>query len=331
MSQLDFIRRSTDQVLSGRPLSEEAGLRLLSTEGPDLGDLMAAANRVRHHFKGDRVHLCAIINAKSGRCPEDCGFCVQSIHSKSQLKTHPILSADELFEAARAVQATGAHAVGIVTSGLTVSDLELDVICRTVARIRKELSIRPDASLGMLDDWRARRLKEAGLCGYHHNVETARSFFPKVCTTHSYDEHLATLAVARKAGFHICSGGIFGLGETPDQQVEMAETLRQVSPDRVCLNFLMPIAGTRLAGAKSMRALEILRLIAVYRMMLPDKDINICAGRDLYLGQVQGMIFFAGANATMIGNYLTQPGRPADLDLALLKSLELNVDPSGTS
>ena len=318
---LELIRTSCSDVLAGGALSPKTALKLLACQGPDVMDLLAAGNRVRIQFKGNTADLCSVINAKSGRCPEDCAFCAQSVHSVSSVTTYPLMSADEIFEAARAAESAGARSVGIVTSGLGPTDEELDVICDAVGRIRRELSVRPDASLGMLSPSKVARLKEAGLYGYHHNVETAESFFGEVCSTHAYADHLETLTRARSAGFRICSGGIFGLGETLDQRIELAETMREVKPDRVCMNFFIPVAGTRLAGQPALTPLEILKLIAVFRLMLPEFDINVCAGRELHLGDLQGMIFFAGANVTMIGNYLTQAGRPPEEDLKLLSDL----------
>ena len=304
-------------------MAPHVALKLLGCLRSDVMDLLAEANRVRQHFKGDRVHLCAVINAKSGRCPEDCAFCAQSVHSASKIPTYPLKPADEIFEEARAIEEMGARAVGIVTSGLGPTDKELEVICKVIERIRKELKVLPDASLGMLTEKKARMLKEAGLHGYHHNVETAESFFGRVCSTHPYSQHLETLAIAKAAGFRICSGGIFGLGESLEQRIEMAETLRQVDPDRVCMNFFIPVEGTRIEGGGSLSPMEILKLIAVYRLMLPQQDINVCAGREMHLRDLQGMIFFAGANATMIGNYLTQAGRPASEDLKLVEDAGL--------
>ena len=324
---LDLIRASCSDVVAGRMLSSQTARKLLDCQGPDVVDLFAAANRVRVHFKGNTVDLCSVINAKSGRCPEDCAFCAQSVHSASEVATHPLMSVGEIFDAARAAEAAGAQSVGIVTSGLGPTEEELDVICEAVGRIGRELSIRPDASLGMLSASKVARLKEAGLYGYHHNVETAESFFGEVCSTHSYADHQETLARARSAGFRVCSGGIFGLGETPEQRIELAETMRRVGPDRVCMNFFIPVAGTRLAEQIPLRPLEILKLIAVFRLMLPDRDINVCAGREMHLGDLQGMIFFAGANVTMMGNYLTQAGRHACEDLKLLRDLDIAGPP----
>ncbi len=300
-------------------------MELLGCSGSDVMDLLAAANRVRVRFKGERIDLCGIVNAKSGRCPEDCAFCAQSVSSRSEVATYPLKGAEEIVESARALEGMGARSVGIVTSGRGPSEKELEVICEAVRRIRKVLRILPDASLGMLTEAKAARLKAAGLHGYHHNVETAESFFGTICTTERYREHLVTLRMAMGAGLRIWGGGLFGLGESAAQRVEMAETMRQVRPDRVCLNFFMPVAGTRVSGEHVPGPVEILKIIAVYRLMLPELDINVCGGREMHLRDLQGMMFWAGANATMIGNYLTQAGRSASEDVRLAADLGLGV------
>ena len=313
-----------DRVLADGKVTKSEGVELLGLEGAAVSDLLAAATHVRERFKGNRVHLCAIVNAKSGNCPEDCGFCAQSLHNDAKVETFPMLSVDRIFEGARNAQAMGARCFGIVTSGRSLNEADVDVVCAAVRRIRRELTIPPSASLGVLTEGMARSLEEAGLHGYHHNVETARSFYPQVCTTHAWEENIATLRLAHRCGFHVCSGGIFGIGESPEQRVEMAEELAAEEIDRVCLNFFIPVPGTRLADRPAMRPGEILKTIAVFRLFHPARDINICAGRGVHLRDAQGMIFHAGASAMMIGNYLTQPGRSPDADLQLLRDLDLS-------
>jgi len=198
---------------------------------------------------------------------------------------------------------------------------ELTTVCDAVRAIRAELDILPDASLGLLTDALAERLKAAGLNGYHHNVETAPSYYPQVCTTHTFEENVATLRRAKRFGFTVCSGGVLGIGETVDQRVELAEVLSEEDIDRVCLNFFMPIVGTRFADEKPMSPMAILKTIAVFRLFFPSQDVNVCAGREMHLRDVQGMIFLAGASATMVGDYLTQAGRAAEADLQLLRDL----------
>jgi biotin synthase len=317
------IREIRDRVLGGGKLTHSEGVELLGLEGVAAQELMTAASHVREHTKGRRVHLCAIVNAKSGNCPEDCGFCAQSLHNKAHIVGFPMISVAEIVDAARRAELSGARCFGIVTSGRTTTLRDLETVCEAVRLIRRDLEVHPGASLGILTDEMAGKLRDAGLQTYHHNVETAPSYYPSVCTTHSYEENLETLRLAGKYGFHVCSGGIFGIGETVTHRVEMAETLRDEAIDRVCLNFFMPIKGTRFERQPPLEPMEILKTIAVYRLFLPDKDVNICAGREMHLRDLQGMAFLAGASATMIGDYLTQQGRPVEEDLRMLRDMDL--------
>ncbi len=313
-----------DRVLSGGAPTHGEAVELLGLEGSGVSDLMAAAAHVREKFKGNRVHLCAIVNAKSGNCPEDCGFCAQSLHNHAEIATFPMLSVDAILAAAKEAASMGARCFGIVTSGRSLDAHDVDVVCEAARRIRRELRVNPSASLGVLTEPMAQALKEAGLYGYHHNVETARSYYPNVCSTHTWEENIATLRLARKFGFHVCSGGLFGIGESPAQRVEMAEELAAEDIERVCLNFFLPIKNTRFEGLSAMRPAEILKTIAVFRLFHPARDINICAGRGVHLRDAQSLIFNAGASAMMVGNYLTQPGRRPEDDHQMLRDLDLD-------
>jgi biotin synthase len=234
-----------------------------------------------------------------------------------------MIGVGEILAAARKARDSGARCFSIVTSGRSISAADLDVVCDAVRAIRRELDLVPSASLGILTEEMGEKLRSAGLGGYHHNVETAPGYYPAVCSTHSYEENLETLRLAKRLGFTVCSGGLFGIGETPEHRVEMAETLVGEEIDRVCLNFFIPVPGTRFEHARPLAPMEILKTIAVYRLLMPKTDVNVCAGRELHLADLQGMIFFAGASAMMIGNYLTQEGRPPDRDLHMLRDLGL--------
>ena len=322
-----FISKVTDRIINGGEISEDEALRLSTVSGTDRFALFMAANRVKEHFVGSRVSLCSIINAKSGRCAENCAFCAQSSHHSSDVPIYPLLDEESLVAGAYAAEKCGSICYGIVTSGtgITPGD-ELDRICKALKRIRMETSINPSCSLGILDNETAKRLKDAGSDTYHHNLETSRSFFPLICTTHDYEEDVATVKAAKSAGMKVCSGGIFGLGETPAQRIEMALTLRELVVDSVPLNFLNPIAGTRLENASNISPQECLVTIAVYRLLLPDKLITVCGGREKNLRDLQSWMFFAGASGTMIGNYLTTTGRNTDDDWQMLRDLEIDTE-----
>lgn len=316
-----------ERIMAGHVLSEDEAIRLMNVQGTDRFALFLAASRVKEHYVGNRVSLCSIINAKSGRCPENCAFCAQSAHHESDVPVYPLVDEESLVAGAREAEKNGSICYGIVTSGTTITKgEELDRICRALTKIRQETAIDPSCSLGLLDEKTALILKQAGAATYHHNLETARSFFPNICTTHDYEEDVRTVRAAKNAGMTVCSGGIFGLGESPAQRVEMALTLRELDVDSVPLNFLNPIEGTRLAGSNLISPQECLVTIAIYRLLLPAKMITVCGGRERNLRDLQSWMFFAGASGTMIGNYLTTTGRNSADDWQMLHDLELEAE-----
>jgi len=321
----NFIKELTNRIIGGGTLTPEEAVRLSETQGADVYDLFRAATRIKEQFVGTEVHLCSIINAKSGRCAEDCAFCAQSAHHSTDAPVYPLVQEERLLESARAAETNGSACFGIITSGTTVNDTELEQILTALRRIRQETTILPSCSLGIIDEETARKLKDAGMDTYHHNLETAASFFPSICTTHAYEDDVNTVRAVKKAGVKVCCGGIFGLGETAAQRVEMALTLKELDVDSVPINFLNPIEGTRLEGAANISAIDCLKTIAIYRMILPDKRITVCGGREKNLRDLQSWIFFAGANGTMIGNYLTTAGRNVDVDLTMFSDLGLKT------
>lgn len=303
---------------------------LMNSAGSDFYSLLARAGAIREQTRGRRVVLCGILNAKSGRCSEDCSFCAQSAHYRTDAPVHPLVDADRMVERAREVEAMGAREYSIVTSGNTIrKDSEIDEICRALERLRDEGTLWRCASLGNLSNDHLLRLANAGLTNYHHNLETSRSFFPKVCTTHEYEQDVETVRRAKALGLKVCCGGVFGLGEGPDHRVELASTLQELDVDSVPINLLNPIPGTPLEGGNGLTAMDGLRIIAVYRLMMPDKDIYVCGGREAILGDLQSWIFLAGANGMMVGNYLTTAGRDHGLDLQMVEDQGLEVMPCG--
>ena len=284
-------------------------------------DLLAAAAAVRH-LRGPRgTGTCAIINAKSGKCPENCAFCAQSSHYVTGAPVYPLQDTEHLVRQACEMAAHGIARCGLVTSGTALSDRELDALCESALKMRAEAPIRLCASLGLLTKEKARRLVEAGISRYHHNLETARSFFPSICTTHAYDEDLATLAIARSAGLEVCSCGIFGLGESWVQRVELLQTLREVGVDSLPVNFLCPVPGTPLGSRSPLAPWEALRVVALARLMHPEQEIIICGGRLSTLKDEQALVLTAGASALMSGNYLTTRGFGYADDDALLAAV----------
>ncbi len=325
-----FIEQTADRIIAGESVNAAEALQLSGATGSDLYLLLAGAGRVREHFMGNSVTLCSIINAKSGQCPENCAFCAQSAHNSTSVANYELVGEDEMVRCASMAQENGASCYGIITSGTGISKgAELDRICATLRRIRQESAILPSCSLGIMDYETALTLKKAGMVTYHHNLETARSFFPQICTTHDYEEDVETVRVAKRAGLKVCSGGIFGLGESFAQRIEMALTLRELAVDSMPVNFLDPVEGTRLQHANYLTPLDCLKTIAVCRFLLPDRQIKVCGGRDKNLRELQSWIFMAGASGMMIGNYLTKAGRDPQLDRKMISDLGLEVAECG--
>jgi biotin synthase len=314
-----------DRVLEGGYMEEEEALRLMSLEGPDIFSLIASANRIRTRFKDNKISLCSIINAKSGNCEEDCSFCPQSIHHSAEVDPFPHVDPDKVIREMNKARNQGADRFGIVTSGKGPGEKDREYILDVLARLREEGSLHRCASLGIINREEAAQLKEAGLQEYHHNLETARSFFPGICATHEYQEDVDTIIAIKEAGLLACCGGIFGLGESAEQRVELAQTLRELDVDSIPLNFLHPIPGTPAENNKPLRPMEVLKIIAVYRFYLPDKDIKVAGGREHNLRDLQSWMFAAGANSTMVGHYLTTAGRDYRADLKMIEDLELVV------
>jgi biotin synthase len=310
------------------PISGEEARRLIHhTSGAALEALLDRAEAVRRAVHGDEVALCGITNAKSGRCAEDCGFCSQSAHfPDAGAPVYPLVSADEIVAQAKAAERAGAREFSIVTSGTRVArESELATLEEAVRRLRAETAVEPCASLGLMKEPELARLKAAGLMHYHHNLETAPSFFGNVCTTHAFEEQLETIRTAKRLGFKLCSGGILGMGETPEQRVELAETIRELGIDCVPVNFLNPRAGTPMEHVKAITAEECLAALAVYRLMMPGAHLFVMGGREVNLGARQELIFRAGANGTMVGNYLTSAGRAPDLTVNMVEAQGLRL------
>ena len=310
-----------------RELPAELALGLGTVPADDLTELFALTDRLRRARSGNAIHLCAIINAKSGRCSEDCRFCAQSGHWRTAAPAYPLLSADQIVASATGACDRGARAFGIVTSGKGIERREeVDEIERAIAGVAS-LGIRACVSPGVVAGDTMARWKAAGLWRYHHNLETARSFFPSVCTTHDYEEDVAAVRRAQALGLTVCCGGLFGLGESWEQRVELGVTLRELRPDSVPVNFLIPVPGTPLADAPVLAPRECLRTIALLRLLLPRAAIRVCGGREHNLRAAAPLIFAAGADSIMVGDLLTTTGPAVAADLAMLADLGLEPAP----
>jgi biotin synthase len=317
------------RVLSGGSITRDEALQLFNLESSaDIYDLLSWANRVREHFKGRKIHLCSIVNAKAGACSENCSFCAQSSFYQTSSPKYGFVDPEPVFEAADEASKNGVTAVGLVAAwkGLNEGPM-LDEVCERIRDLKASGKTRPDASLGIIKSQRvADRLKEAGLECYGHNLESSRRFFPKTCTTHTYDDRLETIGYLKEAGIKICSGGIIGMGETREDRCDLAFSLKEIGANVVPINILNPIPGTPFENNSPLPPLEILKTIACFRLILPRQEIMIAGGRTVNLRDLQSMVFMAGASALMVGNYLTTLNQPVEKDLQMLK--DLGLDPS---
>jgi biotin synthase len=321
-----FWERIEADSLSGKGIRPEDALVVLGLPQSEIWRLLAVSERVRHRFKGDQIRLCSIVNAKSGLCSEDCAFCSQSSRSKASIEKYPLMEEDQIVMAARDAKQRGAREFSIVTSGVSMrSSRELDRVGKAIARIRSEVGLETCVSLGALSAENISFLLSRGLRSVHHNLETARGFFPSICTTHDYEEDIRAVRVAKAAGAWVCCGGIFGIGESAADRVELAMTLRELDVDSIPVNFLNPIEGTPLDGTSELAPFCCLKIIVMMRLCHPSREIIICGGREVNLRDLQGLIFAAGASGMMIGNYLTTSGRPAEDDLRMVKDLGLGI------
>ena len=314
------------KALSGAVLTREESFWLFELEASaDIDDLMAWANRIREQYRGNRIHLCSIVNAKAGACPEDCKFCAQSAFYDTTSPRSGFVDMEPVTVAAEEAGRNGVNALGLVAAwkGLNEGPM-LDEVCARFQQLSKGGRVRADASLGLIKSQRvAERLKEAGVACYNHNLETSRRFFPSVCSTHSYEDRLQTIGYLKQAGIKICSGGIIGMGETRQDRCELALSLQAIQAEFVPMNFLNPIPGTPFEKLPPLPPLEILKTIACFRFILPRQDIMIAGGRAVNLRDLQPLVFMAGASALMVGNYLTTGGQPVEKDLLMLKDLGL--------
>ncbi len=319
------ITRILNDVLAGASIDSSSASSLSDIKGQDLWDLISAAGRVRAHFRGTTIDICSIVNAKSGACGEDCSYCAQSVHHSTGAPVYPLISAEQMKRAAESAKQNGAKRFCIVTSGRGIDSSEdLHTIAGGIRHVRN-IGLSPCATLGTLTQDQLSCLRDAGLERYHHNIETSRAYFPRICTTHTFEERLAVLDHARSVGLSACSGGILGMGETMEDRISMALTLRDMNVDSVPINFLMPIQGTPLEHVRAITPLEALHSIALFRFILPRKEIRICAGRGTSLGRLHPFIFAAGADGFMIGNYLTTSGLDPQEDLKMVGDLGLRI------
>ncbi|MGH7145856.1 MAG: biotin synthase BioB [Planctomycetota bacterium] len=311
-------------LAGGGALTRDEGLLLADATQIDLDDLLYWANKLRRRFVGDEIQACGIVSAKTGACSEDCKFCAQSSHYETQSPVHKMLEPEAIAEAARRARDEGAYGFGIVMSGYGISSRrELDQVVAGLEAIGQIGGIEPHGSFGIVNDEHVSRMKAAGLVCANHNLETSERYYAEVCSTHSWRERYQTVQAYKRHGVKTCSGGLFGMGENWADRVDLALALAELDVDNVPMNFLHHIDGTPFEHQEPLAPRDILRTIAIYRFALPKQDIGIYGGREVNLRDLQSWIFHAGANAMMVGNYLTTTGRNSELDQKMVADLGL--------
>ncbi|MEG1254647.1 biotin synthase BioB [Clostridium sp.] len=325
----EFIKGLEKKVLEKEGITFEEAMKLSSIEAKeDLAQLCNSASNIREFFCGKEIDLCTIMNAKSGRCSEDCKFCAQSAHYKTNVEVYELVSKEAALKLAKENESEGVNRFSLVTSGRGITGSDFEKVLDIYEDLNKEVKMDLCASLGILAYEELLKLREKGITMYHHNLETSRAYYEEICTTHSYDERIDTINAAKQAGMAICSGGIIGLGESLEDRVTFAFQLRDLGVKSIPVNILNPVKGTPLENAKVLSQEEILKTIAIFRLVNPEAFIRLAGGRNL-IHEFGKNCFNAGANATITGNYLTTSGNKICDDKKMVSELKLEVRKNG--
>jgi biotin synthase len=311
-----------DKIIKGHRLIREEDVSALLTS--DLAELCGGANKIREHFHGNKADLCAIINGRSGRCSEDCKFCAQSGHHNTGIAEYGFLTREVILEDCKRHEAEGVHRYSIVTAGRTLLGSDFDKAITAYKAMKEDCNINLCASHGLLTEEAYRALKAAGVSRYHENIETSKRNFPNICTTHTYEDKIHCIRLAKNAGLEVCSGGIIGMGEDWEDRLDMAFSLSELNVDSIPINALMPIKGTPLEESTSVTEEELLRTIAIFRYINPQADIRLAAGRAIMENSGE-KAFLSGANATITGNMLTTSGNKIKQDIKMLETLGFDL------
>jgi biotin synthase len=295
------------------------------TDHEEIGELVERAWQVRTDRFGDSTDMCSLVNAKSGGCAEDCGFCAQSRYAEADTPMHAMMEPDQILEHAKAAEAAGAHRFCMVTQGQGLSKRDFAKILEGARLVSEQTNLKRCASIGHMSVDRAKQLKDAGIQRVHHNVETSKSYYPEVSTTVRYEGRIRTIDAVKEAGLESCVGGILNLGESPRQRVEMAFELSEIDPDSVPINLLNPRTGTKFGDREMMDPWEVVKWVAIFRLILPDALFRLCGGRVENLGELQPLAVKAGLNGVMMGNFLTTLGVEPATDREMFEELGLNV------
>jgi len=324
------IARSTDwqqladRVLTGETISADEALAVLDASDEELLDLLAATYRVRRRWFGNQVQLYYLMNAKSGLCPEDCGYCSQSKVSDAAIPRYNLLSRDKLLDGARLAAERQARTYCIVISARGPNEREMEAVTTIVPEIKRRHNLKICACLGLLTPEQAQQLKSCGVDRVNHNLNTGESYYGDVCTTHTFRDRLDTLRAVRDAGLEMCSGGIIGMGERREDVVEMAVALRDLGVESIPVNFLIPIEGTPLAHRSELNPRYCLKVLAMFRLVNPDRELRIAGGREIHLGALQALGLYA-ANSIFVGDYLTTKGQTPEADYQMIGDLGFEI------
>ncbi len=318
-----------EKALSGRLLPREEALSVLSSDNDDLLAVLHAAFRVRRHYFGRKVKLNMLINTKCGHCPENCGYCSQSTVSKADITKYTMVAKDTIMDGAREAMNRHAGTYCIVASGRGPTNHELDHIIEAVREIKATTPLKICACLGILKNGQAERLRAAGVDRYNHNINTSQAHHAAVTTSHTYEDRVDTVNKSKTAGISPCSGIIIGMGESPDDIVDMAYALRELDADSIPVNFLNAIKGTPLEDQQAMTPQHCLKVLALFRFICPDKEIRASGGRELNLRSMQALALYP-ANSIFVGDYLTTSGQSVDADHAMIHDLGFEIDDNAT-
>ncbi len=311
------IKELTEKVIAGEDITKEEAVSLVDAP---LEELCAGADAIRKHFNGDEFDMCAILSVKGGRCSENCKFCAQSSCSEAAIDSFEVRDADFVSADAKRYDGIGVARYCQVSSGRRLNKKEVAQIAENIRRIVKDTNLSPCVSLGLIDAQDLQLLKEAGLKRVHNNIESSPEFFKNLCSTHTTDDKIKVMKLVHEAGLELCSGGVFGVGESWTDRIDMAFALREIQPESVPINMLKPIKGTPMGDREMMEEEELRRIIAIFKFILPKSFIRFAAGRDVLADQ--GMkCFTGGANATITGNMLTVKGVSMEEDLKNIRAL----------
>jgi biotin synthase len=317
-----------DKAIQKEPLTREEAQSILQAPSGETLSVLHAAYRVRRHFHGNKVRIHVLQNAKSGACPEDCGFCSQSSKYQTPTAQYPMMEVETLVEGARKAKAAGAWKYCMVTATRGPSNRDLDVICEATRRIKSEVGVKVCTSLGILNAEKAKRLSEAGVDRFNHNLETSRRLYGKIVSTHSYDDRIQTTRYAKEAGMEICSGGIIGMGEEQEDVIDLCFALREVGATSVPVNFLDPRPGTPFGGRPHVEPYYALRVLSLFRFVHPDVDVRSAGGREVTFRSLQPLVLYV-ANSIFTNGYLTTTGQGQNADHQMIEDMGLVPEIAG--